>query len=114
MIARGDERIASATYFVTLVDFADAGDMAVFIDKEQLDSVDERTKPRGYLEAHDMTISFNMLRSNDMIWSYVVRNYILGKEHLPFDLLSPPYRQGPQRNCSNKLCEAFRRIFLVL
>ena len=87
MTARGDERIASTTYLVTLVDFTDAGDMAVFIDKEQLASLDERMKERGYLEAHDMAMSFNMLRSNDMIWSYVVRNYLLGKEHLPFDLL---------------------------
>lgn len=87
MTARGDKRIASATYLVTLVDFAEAGDMAVFIDNEQLASLDERMKERGYLEAHDMTMSFNMLRSNDMIWSYVVRNYFLGKEHVPFDLL---------------------------
>ena len=87
MTARGDDRIASTTYLVTLVDFTDAGDMAVFIDKEQLASLDERMKERGYLEAHDMATSFNMLRSNDMIWSYVVRNYFLGKGHLPFDLL---------------------------
>jgi len=87
MTARGDDRIASTTYLVTLVDFTDAGDMAVFIDKEQLASLDERMKERGYLEAHDMAMSFNMLRSNDMIWSYVVRNYLLGEEHLPFDLL---------------------------
>ena len=87
MTARGDDRIASATYLVTLVDFTDAGDMAVFIDKEQLASLDDRMKERGYLEAHDMAMSFNMLRSNDMIWSYVVRNYLLGEEHLPFDLL---------------------------
>ena len=87
MTARGDDRIASTTYLVTLVDFTDAGDMAVFIDKEQLASLDERMKERGYLEAHDMAMSFNMLRSNDMIWSYVVRNYFLGEEHLPFDLL---------------------------
>jgi polyhydroxyalkanoate synthase len=87
MTAQGDKRIASATYLVTLVDFAEAGDMAVFIDNEQLASLDERMKERGYLEAHDMAMSFNMLRSNDMIWSYVVRNYFLGKEHVPFDLL---------------------------
>ncbi|HEY8129760.1 MAG TPA: class I poly(R)-hydroxyalkanoic acid synthase [Hyphomicrobium sp.] len=87
MTARGDKRIASATYLVTLVDFAEAGDMAVFIDNEQLALLDERMKQRGYLEARDMAMSFNMLRSNDMIWSYVVRNYFLGKEHVPFDLL---------------------------
>jgi polyhydroxyalkanoate synthase len=87
MTARGDARIASASYFVTLVDFADAGDMAVFIDEEQLASLDERMKERGYLEAHDMAMSFNMLRSNELIWSYMVKNYFLGREHAPFDLL---------------------------
>ena len=85
--AHGDDRIASATYFVTLVDFSDAGDMAVFIDEEQLASLEKRMGERGYLEAHDMATSFNMLRANDLIWSFVVNNYLLGKEPIPFDLL---------------------------
>jgi polyhydroxyalkanoate synthase len=85
--ARGDDRIASATYFVTLVDFGDAGDMAVFIDEEQLASLEKRMDERGYLEAHDMAASFNMLRANDLIWSFVVNNYLLGEEPIPFDLL---------------------------
>ena len=85
--AHGDDRIASATYFVTLVDFSDAGDMAVFIDEEQLASLEKRMDERGYLEAHDMAASFNMLRANDLIWSFVVNNYLLGKEPIPFDLL---------------------------
>jgi polyhydroxyalkanoate synthase subunit PhaC len=87
MTALGDKRIASVSYFVTLVDFTEAGDMAVFIDKEQLASLGKRMEKRGYLEAQDMAMSFNMLRSNDLIWSFKVRNYLLGKEHLPFDLL---------------------------
>ena len=85
--AHSDDRIASATYFVTLVDFSDAGDMAVFIDEEQLASLEKRMDERGYLEAHDMAVSFNMLRANDLIWSFVVNNYLLGKEPIPFDLL---------------------------
>jgi polyhydroxyalkanoate synthase len=85
--AHGDDRIASATYFVTLVDFSDAGDMAVFIDEEQLTALEKRMEERGYLEAHDMASSFNMLRANDLIWSFVVNNYLLGKEPIPFDLL---------------------------
>jgi polyhydroxyalkanoate synthase len=85
--AHRDDRIASATYFVTLVDFSDAGDMAVFIDEEQLASLEKRMDARGYLEAHDMAASFNMLRANDLIWSFVVNNYLLGKEPIPFDLL---------------------------
>jgi polyhydroxyalkanoate synthase len=83
----GDDRIASATYFVTLVDFSDAGDMTVFIDEEQLASLERRMDERGYLEARDMATSFNMLRANDLIWSFVVNNYLLGKEPIPFDLL---------------------------
>jgi polyhydroxyalkanoate synthase len=87
LAANDDDRIASATYFVTLVDFSDVGDMAVFIDKEQLASLERRMHERGYLDAQDMANSFNMLRANDLIWSFVVNNYLLGKEQLPFDLL---------------------------
>jgi polyhydroxyalkanoate synthase subunit PhaC len=87
MAARKDARIASATYFVTLVDFTRVGDMAVFIDDEQLALLEKRMQERGYLEAQDMATSFNMLRANDLIWSFVVNNYLLGKEQLPFDLL---------------------------
>jgi polyhydroxyalkanoate synthase len=83
----GDDRIASATYFVTLVDFSDAGDMSVFIDEEQIASLERRMDERGYLEARDMATSFNMLRANDLIWSFVVNNYLLGKEPIHFDLL---------------------------
>jgi polyhydroxyalkanoate synthase len=87
LAAKNDDRIASATYFVTLVDFTEVGDMAVFIDNEQLASLERRMRERGYLEAQDMATSFNMLRANDLIWSFVVSNYLLGKEQLPFDLL---------------------------
>jgi polyhydroxyalkanoate synthase len=85
--AKGDDRIASATYFATLVDFTEVGDMAVFIDEEQLASLERRMRERGYLEAQDMATAFNMLRANDLIWSFVVDNYLLGKEQMPFDLL---------------------------
>jgi polyhydroxyalkanoate synthase len=87
LAAKGDGRIASATYFVTLVDFTDVGEMAVFIDEAQLASLERRMRERGYLEAQDMATAFNMLRANDLIWSFVVNNYLLGKEHMPFDLL---------------------------
>src|SRR6266566_3177853 len=87
LAAKGDDRIASATYFATLVDFTDVGDMAVFIDEQQLVSLERRMQKRGYLEAQDMATAFNMLRANDLIWSFVVDNYLLGKEQVPFDLL---------------------------
>jgi polyhydroxyalkanoate synthase len=85
--AKSDDRIASATYFVTLVDFTDVGEMAVFIDEGQLASLERRMRERGYLEAQDMATAFNMLRANDLIWSFAVNNYLLGREQMPFDLL---------------------------
>jgi polyhydroxyalkanoate synthase len=87
LAAKGEDRVKSATYFVSLVDFTEVGDMAVFIDEEQLKALEARMGERGYLQAHDMANSFNMLRANDLIWSFVVNNYLLGKEPVPFDLL---------------------------
>jgi polyhydroxyalkanoate synthase len=87
MAAKGDTRIASATFLVTMVDFAQAGELAVFIDEEQLTALEERMSRKGYLEASDMATTFNMLRANDLIWSFVVNNYLLGKSAFPFDLL---------------------------
>jgi polyhydroxyalkanoate synthase len=87
LTAQKDDRIQTATYLVTLVDFTDVGDMAVFIDEEQLAVLEKRMRSRGYLEAHNMALAFNMLRANDLIWSFVVSNYLLGKQPIPFDLL---------------------------
>ncbi|MBM3570240.1 MAG: class I poly(R)-hydroxyalkanoic acid synthase [Alphaproteobacteria bacterium] len=82
-----DKRIASATYFVAMVDFAEAGDLLVFIDEEQLKSLEAKMEKEGVLDAKAMATTFNMLRANDLIWSFVVNNYLLGKEPFPFDLL---------------------------
>ncbi len=87
MAAKRDNRIKSATYFVTMVDFAEAGELSVFIDEEQLAALEDRMNARGYLEGRDMATTFNMLRANDLIWSFVVNNYLLGKSPFPFDLL---------------------------
>jgi polyhydroxyalkanoate synthase subunit PhaC len=87
MAIKGDTRIKSATYFVTMVDFAEAGELSVFIDEEQLAALEERMNAKGYLEGRDMATTFNMLRANDLIWSFVVNNYLLGKSPFPFDLL---------------------------
>ncbi|SDR59433.1 polyhydroxyalkanoate synthase [Rhizobiales bacterium GAS113] len=83
----GDNRIKSATYLVAMVDFTDVGDIAVFIDEEQLAALETRMQERGFLEARDMATSFNLLRANDLVWSLVVSNYLLGKEPPPCDLL---------------------------
>ncbi|HEU0157155.1 MAG TPA: class I poly(R)-hydroxyalkanoic acid synthase [Stellaceae bacterium] len=87
MAAKRDRRIKSATFFVTMLDFAEAGELSVFIDEEQLSALEKRMDDRGYLEGRDMATTFNMLRANDLIWSFVVNNYLLGKQPLPFDLL---------------------------
>lgn len=82
-----DDRIASATLFTTQVDFTYAGDLKVFVDEEQLETLERRMKEKGYLDGRKMSSAFNMLRSNDLIWAYVVNNYMLGKDPFPFDLL---------------------------
>jgi polyhydroxyalkanoate synthase len=87
MAGKNDRRFKSATYLVTMVDFAEAGELSVFIDEEQLASLDERMRKSGYLKGSEMATTFNMLRANDLIWSFVVNNYLLGKEPFPFDLL---------------------------
>jgi polyhydroxyalkanoate synthase len=84
---RQQKRVASATYFVALVDFTDVGEVRVFIDEAQLAALDERMNEQGFLDARDLYTTFNMLRANDLIWSFVVNNYLLGKEPFPFDLL---------------------------
>jgi polyhydroxyalkanoate synthase subunit PhaC len=87
MAAKGDDRIKSATFFVSMLDFAEAGELGVFIDEEQLTSLEEKMNRRGYLEGSEMATTFNMLRANDLIWSFVVNNYLLGNDPFPFDLL---------------------------
>ena len=87
MAATNDKRVASATLFTTLLDFSDVGDMSVFIDKSQLDLLDEHMDRLGYLEGHQMGEAFNLLRENDLIWFFVVNNYLMGREPSAFDLL---------------------------
>lgn len=80
-------RVKSATYLVTMLDFADPGDLGVFVDEEQVMNVEKQMFDKGYLPASVMGNTFNLLRANDLIWSFVINNYMLGKEPLPFDLL---------------------------
>ncbi|MDH4442004.1 MAG: class I poly(R)-hydroxyalkanoic acid synthase [Rhizobium sp.] len=81
------ERIASATLFTTQVDFTYAGDLKVFVDEEQLQSVEERMRETGYLDGSKMASAFNMLRASELIWPYFVNNYLKGQDPTPFDLL---------------------------
>jgi polyhydroxyalkanoate synthase len=79
--------VLSATFFAAQVDFKYAGDLLVFVDEEQIAALEKHMKEKGYLEADSMANAFNMLRSNDLIWPYVVNNYMRGKKPLPFDIL---------------------------
>jgi polyhydroxyalkanoate synthase len=87
MAARGDDRIAAITFFTAQVDFTEPGELGVFIDEDQLAGVEQTMSKKGYLEGTEMATTFNMLRANDLIWSFVVNNYLLGKDPFPFDLL---------------------------
>jgi polyhydroxyalkanoate synthase len=88
MAAKGDTRIKSATFFAAQADFSEAGDLKVFVDDAQLASMEGQMKASGgYLDGSKMATTFNMLRSNDLIWSFVVNNYLLGKDPMRFDLL---------------------------
>ncbi len=87
MAAKKDKRVASATFFVALLDFSIPGELGVFIDEAQVTHLEKQMERRGYLEGSEMGTTFNMLRSNDLIWTFVVNNYLMGKDPFPFDLL---------------------------
>ena len=87
LAARGDDRLQSCTFFATMLDFECPGELEVFIDEEELTALERRMREKGYLEGSEMATTFNMLRANDLIWSFFVNNYLLGKEPFPFDLL---------------------------
>ena len=87
MAAKRDTRVGSATFFAAQVDFTHAGDLLVFVDEEQIEALERGMQKRGYLEGRKMASAFNMLRSNDLIWPYVISNYLKGKTPASFDLL---------------------------
>jgi len=87
MANRKDNAVASATFLTTLTDFADPGDIGVFVDEQQVSQLVEKVNEEGFLNGRSLANSFNMLRSNDLIWSYVVNNYLKGQTPPPFDIL---------------------------
>jgi polyhydroxyalkanoate synthase len=87
LAAKKQDRVKSATLFAAQVDFKYAGDLMVFVDEERVRQLESHMKEQGYLEASRMANTFNMLRSNDLIWPYIVNNYMRGKTPLPFDIL---------------------------
>jgi polyhydroxyalkanoate synthase len=88
MAAANDTRIASATFFTTQVDFTDAGDLKFFAGKDNIDAIEKKMKQAGFLDSGQMATAFNMLRPNELIWQYVVNNYIKGVDPSAFDLLA--------------------------
>ncbi|HEY1736220.1 MAG TPA: class I poly(R)-hydroxyalkanoic acid synthase, partial [Methylovirgula sp.] len=88
MARKHDDRVASATFLTTQTDFADAGDLKIFTSEPQIAAIEEMMKETGYLDGGKIANVFNMLRPNDLIWSFFVNNYMRGKPPLPFDLLT--------------------------
>lgn len=80
-------RIRSVTFFTTQVDFTYAGELKVFVDNEQIEALEQQMKMTGYLAGSKMAAAFNMLRASELIWPYVVSNYLKGEEPTAFDLL---------------------------
>ncbi len=87
MAEKGDTRVKAATFFVSMMDFSEPGELGVFIDEEQLARMDEQMEKTGYFDGSSMAEAFNLLRANDLIWGFVINNYLLGKDPFPFDLL---------------------------
>ena len=84
---KNDDRIKSATFFTTMLDFSNPGELEVFIDEDELQALEEKMQKAGFLDGGEMATTFSMLRANDLIWSFFINNYLLGKEPFPFDLL---------------------------
>ena len=85
--AIGDTRIKSATFFTTMLDFTDPGELGLFIDEDQIKGLEDKMNEAGFLDGSIMAGTFNLLRANDLIWSFYVNNYLLGNDPRPFDLL---------------------------
>ncbi|MCW1381942.1 class I poly(R)-hydroxyalkanoic acid synthase [Novosphingobium sp. KCTC 2891] len=101
---RGEaDRIASATFFTAQVDFANAGDLRNFIDENQI-ALLETLSNDGYLDGRYMAVTFNLLRGPDLIWNYVVNNYLLGQDYPAFDLL---HWNGDTTNLPSKWHKAY-------
>ncbi|BCA96686.1 class I poly(R)-hydroxyalkanoic acid synthase [Legionella antarctica] len=85
--AHNDKSIRSATFLASMIDFSDPGDISVFIDEQQIKKLEEKMESKGYLAGKFMASSFNSLRANDLIWSFFIKNYLRGKNPVPFDIL---------------------------
>ncbi len=87
MQTKKDNRIASATFLTSLIDFSEPGDIEVFIDEKWIASLEKNMERKGYLDGRVLMTTFNMLRSNDLWWAYYINNYLCGRSPFPLDLL---------------------------
>ena len=87
MAAHNDDRISAVTYFAAQVDFEKAGELLVFTDEQQIAMLEPKVREQGYLDGASMAGTFNSLRANDLIWYFVINNYLMGKQPPVFDLL---------------------------
>ncbi len=106
MQKKRDNRAASASFFMTLLDFTDPGELGVFIDEKQLASLDKAVDSKGYLDGKILDSTFNLLRPNDLIWPYFINNYLQGKSPRPFDLL---YWNGDSSNLPKEMYKFYMR-----
>lgn len=106
----GDQRVQSATLLATLIDFRDVGEISVFVDEKQLERIEDHVAEHGYLEGHHMADMFSMMRENDLIWSFVVNNYLLGRQPMPFDLL---YWNGDSTRLPARMLVDYLRQFYL-
>lgn len=104
------DTIKSATFLTTLLDFKHAGELKLFIDEAQIDFLESQMQERGYLDALYLQRTFSSLRANDLIWSFVVNNYLMGKEPSAFDLL---YWNNDSTNLPMRMgCDYLRWMYL--
>lgn len=103
-------RIRSATFLTTLIDFEHSGDLKIFVDEKQLADLRERMAKQGFMDAETLRSTFNLLRANELIWSFVVNNYLLGREPFPFDLL---YWNSDSTNMPARMHEFYLRHFYL-
>ncbi len=87
MKEKNDKRIKSATFLTSMLDFSEPGDLGVFINESQMEGLDKKMDEKGFLDGKEMAGTFNMMRANDLIWSFYINNYLLGNDPRPFDLL---------------------------
>jgi len=106
----GDDRLASLTLLAAQTDFSEAGELRVFIDDDQVASLESVMEGQGFLDAPQMTAAFQMLRANDLVWSHLVQDYLLGKRSPTIDLMA--WNQDTTRMPSRMHSEYLRHFFL--